>query len=721
MAVSAVQWLPGLAYLHSSQRSVSTLAYFGFGSLGPNSLPLLFVPYLLGGNGNFSMPLYAGPLNLPEVTYAAGILPLIALFALAPRLWRHHSADARPGLGVWYAMFLAGAVLSAGSKTPLGHLLVHIPLYGGERLQNRNSAICDFALAMLLAVFVDMLQAPEDRAATGWRTRSDRVLGTVPVVAVIGLVVAMFVATTPMERWLGITSLQSRLPDEMAAYYAVAALIALGGLVVLLRRTWHTRESRRCAAAIVVGADVLLFVVMASYQPIPLSVLSPTNAPLSALLRRLPAGTRVAIDDPYQLALDDPRFLTDDLGVNDLVLLHPIDSAQGYGSAVPAPYENATGTHDVENLLPSALIGTAFDDLDLGLIVTVPEQFGSVLGAGTPVPIPPGPPLPPGTSAADRQTRGARAPYPPAGPWRAGPAPVTWELPTPAGISAVTVAFDMQEGPLPASRVLLSVALADGRRMNETASLIGSVASAPLGLAAVEAGGGALSVSVSVSGVPSSPAPVVGAVVVTAQAASAPLALHQPSSGAVRYVLNGLLQGLLTPPHWVYDGRIGPLVLYRDTRARGTAWLEAPGEVSSSAPAVMGSVTSPAVQPWQDPVEIVDTSRPALLVRSEQYSPGWSVSIRRIATTGEPAPAVTQPVVQVGLLQGAEIPAGRFAVTWHYHSARTEIGLAAAAGGSLACAGFAVVGLRRRRLGLQPRPHRAGDSEAHSGTGTEAR
>ena len=83
-AVSAVQWLPGLSYLHTSQRSVSSLALFGYYSLGWNSLPLLAVPYLIGGNGNFAMPVYSGPLNLPEVTYAVGILPLIALFALLP-------------------------------------------------------------------------------------------------------------------------------------------------------------------------------------------------------------------------------------------------------------------------------------------------------------------------------------------------------------------------------------------------------------------------------------------------------------------------------------------------------------------------------------------------------------------------------------------------------------------------------------------------------------
>lgn len=718
IAVSAVQWLPGLVYLHSSQRAASTLTLFGFGSLGLRSAPLLAVPYLLGGNGNFSMPSYAGPLNLPEVTYAVGILPLIALFALAPRLLRRKAADRSPGLGVWYAMFVVGVLLTAGTNTPLGHVLVHVPLFGGERLQNRNSAIFDFALAAVLAVFVDTLAARRDEPAVQatWRNRVERLAGAVPVAAVIGLVVAMFVATAPMERWLGITSLQPRLPADMAAYYAVAVLIALGGLVVLLRRIWPSRESRRRAAAVVVVADVFVFVLMASYQPIPLSTLSPANGPLTMLLDHLPGGTRVAIDDPDQLALNDPPLLTDDLGVNDLVLLHSLDSVQGYGSAVPAAYENATGTHDVENLLPSALDGPTYDDLDLGLLAVVPEQFGSILPARTVIPIPAGSPLPTGTSAADRQPNDvARAAYPPAGPWRLGSAPVSWQLPAPTAVSAVTIAFDPRYGPSPAEPVTVAVTLADGNRLTKTVTTNGSQLPVALPLPAIEAGGGALSVSVSAGG-PAGATPagredsaVVGAVVVTAMSSSAPLALRQPP-GTVRYVLNGLLQGLLVPPHWVYAGHVGPLVLYRDTRARGPAWLESTGETSDAAPIVAGSVASPSVQPWQDPVETVAAPSPVLLVRSEQYAPGWSVSLQRVGGSAGPEP-VAPAVVRVGLLQGVELPAGRFIVTWHYHSTRAEIGLAVGVVAVLACAVLGFVGLRRRRRLLEP-AKRAGSAGA---------
>jgi len=711
IAAGSVQWLPGLSYLHSSQRSVSNLALFGYYSLGWNSLPLLVTPYLIGGNGNLAMPVYAGPLNLPEVTYAVGILPLIALFALLPSLLRRRRAaapGARERLAVWYVMFLVGLVLCTGDKTPLGQLLVHIPLYGGQRDQNRNAAISDFALAALLAIFVDGLRADTagalGRAGSSVHSAPERLpswLGALPVLCVLGLVAAMFAWTDPMERWLGLARLQPRLPIEMAGYYAAAVLIALGGGLVLLRRAWPSTESRRRAAAAVVVADVLLFVVMASYQPVPLTTLAATNPALAALTAHLPAGSRIAIDDPDQLALSYPAFLTDELGVNDLVLLHAIASVQGYGSAVPAPYDAATGTHDVENLLPSALLGPTYDDLDLGLVVVVPEQFGTILPAGAAVPIPPGPPVPIGTSAADRQPGGvARAAYPPAGPWTLPRSGVSWQLPAPAVISAVTVTFDRRYGSVPDGPLRVSVRLADGTSLTALGTVGGAAATVFLAPAAVRSGGGALGLTVTAPAAVAK-SPVVAAVVVTAEAASAPLALRQPSVGSVRYVLNGLLQGLLTPPHWQYAGRIGPLVLYRDTRARGTAWLEAPDAGSASAPAVAGTASTPAAAPWQDAVTLVESPRPALLVRSEQYSPGWSVAVQSVTASGALGPASWHRVQAVGLLQGVEVPAGRYRLTWHYHSSGVVVGLALSGAASLACAGVGGAGLlrRRRRLG----------------------
>jgi len=435
---------------------------------------------------------------------------------------------------------------------------------------------------------------------------------------------------------------------------------------------------------------------MASYQPIPLSTLAASNSAERTLQSYLAPGARTAIDDPDQLALDYPPFLADKLGVNDLVLLHALESVQGYGSAVPAAYEEATGTHDVENLLPSALLGSIYDELDLEIVAVVPEQFGTILAAGSPVPMPPGPPPPLGSSAADRQPGGvARAAYPPAGPWRLVPGGVHWQLPAPTRISAVTVLFEAEGAPAPTGTVVLTASLADGRALRVVAQAGGDRAVFPLPTSLVAAGGGVLGISVMAPGVSQSE-PVVGAVVVKADARSAPLSLHQPSSGTVSYVLNGWLQGLLAPPHWVYAGHIGPLVLYRDTRAKETAWLEPSGSTVASAPSPAGSVVAPSLASWQNPVDVVDSPVPVLLVRSEQYSPGWTAMIQRVGSAGL-GPPQSVDVRPIGLLQGIGLPAGHYRVTWQYHSTRADIGLGAGVLATAACGLLVTVGLRERR------------------------
>ena len=116
--------------------------------------------------------------------------------------------------------------------------------------------------------------------------------------------------------------------------------------------------------------------------------------------------------------------------MNDLVLLHAIDSVQGYGSAVPAAYDAATGTHDVENLLPSALLGPTFDDLDLGLVVVVPEQFGTILNAGGPHRSRPGPARHWGECGGPAARWRGSSPVPAGRPVAPG-AGMNWQLPAP--------------------------------------------------------------------------------------------------------------------------------------------------------------------------------------------------------------------------------------------------------------------------------------------------
>src|SRR5262249_26050009 len=148
--------LPGLAFLHTSQRAVTDYAFFSRGSLSLSALPLLVVPYLLGAYGTFDfLPTYVGPYILHEVVGYIGLLPLVALVTIP--FWRPRGNPAR--LWAWVAMIAVGLLFALGGNTPFGHLLSSVPLYSGQRLQSRNLMVVDLGLAGVFAWWIDTVIA----------------------------------------------------------------------------------------------------------------------------------------------------------------------------------------------------------------------------------------------------------------------------------------------------------------------------------------------------------------------------------------------------------------------------------------------------------------------------------------------------------------------------------------------------------------------------------
>ena len=111
VGLAAIQWLPGLAAIGSSQRGADSMALYSSGSLPVRWVLLTLVPDLLGGSGSLGQPSFFGFYNLTEVTSYVGILPLVAAFALLGRLrWRPRP----PEWLVWHVMALVG--LRAGAR-----------------------------------------------------------------------------------------------------------------------------------------------------------------------------------------------------------------------------------------------------------------------------------------------------------------------------------------------------------------------------------------------------------------------------------------------------------------------------------------------------------------------------------------------------------------------------------------------------------------------------
>ncbi|MHB1924276.1 MAG: hypothetical protein ACYCSJ_06270 [Acidimicrobiales bacterium] len=371
--LAAGQFLPGLAAYSGSQRAGVSLIAFGAGSLHPAELLFMVFPFLAGGLDSLRFAPYFGGYNLPELLGYIGILGLAgALAALAGRLRPPPGPlAARPGPAFWGVMAGVGVMLAFGSYTPLAHVLVHVPLYDGQRLQSRNLGEVDLALTILFAYWArSFLEA--------WRRPGRLVLaaGLLGPVAVPAVVVAAWI-------WPGGMAdiLQSPVHLFPAVWPFAIASLGLAGLVGVIFVFGH-RWSRRARAVVLVAvtlADVGFFGANAATGWVSTSYLSARSAGSMALAGALPPGARFAVYDPD---LFYPAYINGTAGlvpVPDLNVIAHLPSVQGYGSLVAGAYEDATGTHTEGSLDPSLIQPALASRLDLGLLLIEPHEDQSAL------------------------------------------------------------------------------------------------------------------------------------------------------------------------------------------------------------------------------------------------------------------------------------------------------------------------------------------------------
>ena len=709
VVLSAAQWLPGLSFLHESERAAVTFTRFAAGSLSWHDLELFFVPFLVGGNGTFGLPGYLGSYNLPELSYAVGIVPLVAAFALFRRAMRRRTGE-KP-LGVWYALIIEGILLSAGANTPLGHVLVDIPLYGGQRLQNRNAVIVDIALAVLLAVFVDVLRPraaapgalPDPAAdADSGLSFNERLAGLVPVGIVALLVLAAYVLGRSIQRGFGVSGYHAGLAVHLSPYFAAVLVISAGAALLLLGAPRLSSRGRRRLVTIVVIADVLMCVSNGSYTFPAKATIAKKNAPVVALAKLLGAQGRYAIFNPAQSLPSGLRGTILALGPFSLGILHQLQSVQGYSSAVASSYQLATGAHDVENLQPVALTHSNLDILNLKELVTLPEYLVEEIPGNGPIPVAQGTPVAPGTEpeAEALDAIAPQKPLPPLPPFLLSPGrSSTWMLPGPIALDSVTVVLLPHNNGVPRT-VSVGILNAGAQTVRDRRMTVsGSQVQVPLK--------GQVAYGIQVRA-PSSTSVVVGAVAVTTVH---PTAVNS-GPPTHRLVLNQVLQGVLEPPRWQYQTEIGGLPVFTNTLARGASWIEPAGSTTPLARELpLAHSGTRSVEAWQNPETVVSTPSPAVLVRSETYDKGW---IARLTPVGGGS-TVTVRVRPLGMLQAISIPAGKFVVTWVYTAKLAKVGVITSGLGVLALVLLVFAPRRRRR----PKSGRKPLGSPETGRGSE--
>ena len=698
---SAVQWLPGLSVVATSQRAAATYSLFSSGSLPGQWLLLLGVPDLVGGSGSFGQPSFFAHYNLAEVTGYVGILPIVATVALLATLQRRRPVPEWLG---WIGIALVGVVLALGGNTPLGPLLSHIPLFGGQRLQSRNILVTDLALGVILAYWVQhTIDGPvrssrpggTDLSASSRRTlaissassrrtlaissaSSRRTLAislVVPAVVAVAVIVAV-VFPSQFTSWMQALPSQvgqaSRIWPSLLPFLVIAILV--GTFLIAAPRLSHRRRARYLSLIVLVDLVAFSLTSLVSVQgaqfwtTVPATATSPSSAAPAgsgtgsgtspALQASIGRTGRFAIYDPLQVG-----GLPTIVAQPDLNIQTGQYSAQGYSAIVDGGYATAIGSHGANGngtnaLTPAAIGNGVLDLLDTKTLLT-PSSY-----LITPLTTPGGP-------------QAATSTVPPSDPEAAqrtvaSTGQATWLIGEPQPVKSITVP------------VLSSSIAASGNRTG--------LAGAKIGL--IEANGSTTWAPADATSSQTLSARFTGsidAVGVTVRPGVGPTSFSAPTittySGQ-RFVANGQLQGTNTLFHWRFAGTDGLFTVYANQRAQPPLTLRpAPGRT------LEGASVHRKTGALLDPTSArVTSTTGAVVVRSVASIPGWTATWQP-SSGGQ---AIDLPVRQVGVVQAVTVPPGSGTLSWSYQPKGAWLGLGLSAAGTLVLLSLVAVSLRRR-------------------------
>jgi|SRR5579862_835623 len=639
VGLGAVQLLPGLAAVTASQRGAASAYLFSAGSLPVRWLLLLGVPDLLGGSGSFGQPVYFASYNLTEVTGYVGVLALVAAGALIGRAL----APPRRGVpewAIWYVVAAAGVLLALGNHVPFWHLLVRVPLFGGQRLQSRSILATDLALAVLLAYWLDGWLSAGARVSF-----AERAAGSIPALAVAGAALGALVDGPAFAEWMGVTANRASEMRGLAPWFVPP--LVLGGLAIAL--LWSGARARPVALRTIVSSYVVIDLTVFVLSAVVAAGAGAAIGGHAGVAGRggAAAGSASAVRPISALrikgrfAVYDPTLVgrPRELGVPDGNVLAGTYSVQGYGSIVDARYARAAGVHGLSGegqdvFAPAAARDGVFDSLDTTDLFAPAQSFTTRLSDRGSSP-PSGP-----ASNGPGARRLTPAPSASAGD-RVRPGRATWYLGVPHSVTSVVLRTrgggDVKRVGIltPSGRtVWASTPVAEGRTVRAVwprpQRAVGIVASAG---SAGGTGG---------SGIVVEP-PVVATTV-------------------GRFELDGALQSAVFAPHWAYAGVDGAFAIFRNRRADPPLRLRAaPG--ARLAGATVRQISGPRLEPASAEVA---SPHGAEVVRGVADVPGWQ------ATWTPAGGDRSHPLMvrRLGVVQVVRVPAGRGVVAWYYAAPR---------------------------------------------------
>jgi hypothetical protein len=668
LALSAVQWLPGIAAISNSQRASLGSGFAGSGSFPPANTLLSLVPYLFGGYGKLGEATFFSHYNLPEVGIYVGILPLIALLSL----WHPRWPSRLPGRErrTWYIIGFIGLLLAFGANTPLEHVFNAIPLYGHQRLQSRNMIDVSVALSVLFAGWLDR------RTDVGPTiVRFDRWVGCIPLGVVLALVIWAGVAPHSL-----ITSLTTASGSAVEVHTVrEASLIALGfcvvaGVVVWLRSVANQRLWISCVVAFM-AVDLGLVAGTSALAVTPSNAVLAGTTPIeSYVAAHLAPSGRFDLYDPQAYS---SAPIVGDTGRPDDNVLARLPSIGGYASIVSESYNALTLTHTQGELNVPSLASGALGQLDLQDILTAPEYFL--------VPLVTAP-----ASLADVQqaslSEGEDAVLPLGSQANVTDSGYTYYSgPQPKLLAGQGTSWFYGESLAPSRASLLTTAATTPARIRfGTVGSHGKITWGP----DVSVARGARRAT---GALPARPGVGLAVQVVSGQL---PRFQAVITVGRGSYELDGALSSAVRPGAWRQQGTVDDYTLFVRTAPPTPLYVEAHGVRTAVPVQVLAQSTN------AESIR-VRSRAPAALVRDVAWDGGWRASISSNGGASDSA-----PVERHGAVQQVKLPAGTDVVTFSYQPRHWEVASALSEGATLLLV-LLLADILLRRLGRSRRRRKA--------------
>ncbi len=436
----------------------------------------------------------------------------------------------------------------------------------------------------------------------------------------------------------------------LTPWFVAQLVVALLATLVVLGWSHLRAAPHRWLVVGVVVVDVVLFGLSSAtgFDSQPGSITEPTPATAAAVLG---TGGRFAF---YGTNATSQQL--GELGQPDLNVFTKLGSVQGYGSIVDNDYGEATGAHYIDALSPCALAEGVFTPLRLSTLLTSSRELA--------------PEVVPGASLPSAPAACPGAPAPGTARQR------TWYFGQP--LTLASASLDLTSSAAAGTPPTVGVLGPDGRvRFPSTTTVCrASRCTVTFG----------------------QPVPAVGLVVRGSPRTVADTSQVAATDGQ-HYVLDGALQAALGQTGWRFTGMWHTDARFQRTAVPPPVWVQG-GPAGARAHQV--STTD-----YGQEVDRVTTSSPALVVRSESNLPGWRVT----ATPVGGGAARTLSIRSVGLIQGVEVPAGSWLLTFDYRAPGLSLGLVGTAVGVVALVVALVVLWRRRSRRSVRRPaHAAGST-----------